>query len=343
MFDPARLKIARQRLSFTRTLLAEKSEISLRSLTSYENAELQPSAETLEKLAVTLRVRSGFFEKEALDPIAIESVSFRKLSKTSAIKRDAVLASARLALCLAEVIESRFQLPEPQIPSFDKFSPEQSAEMLRVDWSLGSRPISNIIHLLESKGVRILALSAEHSAIDAFSFFRDGIPFIFLNTTKSGERQRFDAAHELGHLVLHSEKDMGPSDSKSREAEANLFAANLLMPSEGVLSQSMSEAAIDRILAARNYWRVSAMAMTHRLHELHLLGDWNYRMTCAILSERGYRSKEPDGIIPETSQLLRKVFFKSTSKISLRESADILALHPVELRGFLNGLMPVVI
>ena len=34
---------------------------------------------------------------------------------------------------------------------------------------------------------------------------------------------------------------------------------------------------------------VSAMAMTHRLHELHLLSDWNYRTTCVALSRDGYR------------------------------------------------------
>lgn len=39
--------------------------------------------------------------------------------------------------------------------------------------------------------------------IDAFSLWRDDRPYIFLNTSKSAERSRFDAAHELGHLVLH--------------------------------------------------------------------------------------------------------------------------------------------
>src|SRR3546814_6566541 len=39
--------------------------------------------------------------------------------------------------------------------------------------------------------------------VDAFSCWRNGQPFVFLNTFKSAERSRFDAAHELAHLVLH--------------------------------------------------------------------------------------------------------------------------------------------
>ncbi|WP_425332718.1 ImmA/IrrE family metallo-endopeptidase [Brooklawnia propionicigenes] len=46
---------------------------------------------------------------------------------------------------------------------------------------------------------------------------------------------------------------MDPSTSKEREAEANQFAASLLMPSSGVLAQSMRAASLERILAARSF------------------------------------------------------------------------------------------
>lgn len=78
-----------------------------------------------------------------------------------------------------------------------------------------------MIHLLESKGVRLAPLKHEYTDIDAFCFYRDAILYVFFNTSKSAKRQRFDAAHELGHLVLHSELEMDPSRSKTREAEAN--------------------------------------------------------------------------------------------------------------------------
>lgn len=341
MFNPSRLKLARQRMALTLIKLADLSGVSLRSLTNYENGKLAPNEENLLKLARALSVPPKFFERDTAEVIPVEAASFRKLSKTTATRRDAVLASATLAVEFFAVIESKFKLPAPDTPSFDKLSPEEAADLVRHRWSLGDRPIPNMIHLLESKGVRVAALRHEYTDIDAFCFVRDSSPYVFLNTSRSGERQRFDAAHELGHLVLHGEQDMDPSTSKEREAEANRFAATFLMPHTAILTQSMRNASLERILAARSFWKVSAMAMTHRLHELDLVSDWQYRSTCMTLSERGYRSAEPGGIVPETSQLLRKVMFGSASKVNVRDAASDLDLYPDDVRDFIRDLIPV--
>lgn len=342
MFNPSRLSLARQRKGMTLKSLSNESGVSVRSISSFENGKSEPSGETLRKIAQALSVPPTFFTRESLEPMALEAVSFRKLSKTSATKRDAVLANANLAMEFFALIEDKFKLPVADIPSLDKFRPEQAAEVLRHRWALGDRPISNMVHLLESKGVRIAAIDHAYADIDAFCFVRDSVPFIFLHTSKTGERQRFDAAHELGHLVLHSEHEMAPSESKVREAEANQFAAAFLMPRSAILSQSMSNASQERILAARSFWKVSAMAMTHRLHELELLTDWQYRSMAMELSQRGYRSTEPGGITPETSQLLRKVMFGSANKIRPAEAAKALDLTRSDIRNFVRNLVPIV-
>ncbi|MGO4246471.1 ImmA/IrrE family metallo-endopeptidase [Paenarthrobacter sp. RAF54_2] len=341
MFNPTRLRLARQRKALTLTKLAEQSGVSLRSLTNYENGKLAPNDENLQKLAKALFVPSAFFDRDTSEVIPVEAASFRKLSKTTATRRDAVLANASLAVEFFGVLESRFKLPTADAPTLDKLAPQQAAELVRQRWSLGDRPIVNMVHLLESKGVRVAALSHDYTDIDAFCFIRDSKPYVFLNTSRSAERQRFDAAHELGHLVLHSEQDMDPSTSKERESEANSFAASFLMPRTAVLSQSMRGASLDRILAARSFWKVSAMALTHRLHELSLLSDWQYRSHCVTLSEQGYRSSEPGGITPESSQLLRKVMFGSGLKVNVREAALDLDLNPEDIREFVRGLIPV--
>jgi Zn-dependent peptidase ImmA (M78 family) len=64
-----------------------------------------------------------------------------------------------------------------------------------------------MIHLVEAYGVRVYSLASECSAVDAFSTHRGRCPLTLLNVDKrkTGERIRFDTAHELGHLVLHSE------------------------------------------------------------------------------------------------------------------------------------------
>jgi Zn-dependent peptidase ImmA (M78 family)/DNA-binding XRE family transcriptional regulator len=340
MFNPSRLALARLRLGLTRPKLAAASGVSLRSITDYENDVRPPSDETLQKLATTLHVPLAFFERDDIESVPVNAASFRKLSKSTVTRRDAVLASAALALEFFGEVEERFRLPEPSIPTYDKLAPSHAAELVRRDWNIGDRPISNMIHLLESKGVRIAALKHEYEAIDAFCFYRDAIPYLFLNTGKTGERQRFDAAHELGHLILHSDLEMEPRTSKEREAEANAFASAFLMPSSGVDTQTMAGASIERILAARSYWKVSAMAMTHRLHELDLLSDWQYRSICITLSERGYRKDEPGGIVHETSQLLRKVMYGPQARFSVRDAGASIDLPASEIREFVRHLVP---
>lgn len=340
MFTPSRLRLARARLALTRTRLAHLSGISLRSLTEYENGERCPSDDNLQLLSEALSVPLTFFEREAIDLVPVAAASFRKLSKVSAARRDAVLARAALTLEFFQALELHFKLPTPDVPTLDKLGPDRAAELVRHQWSLGDRPISNMLHLLESKGVRVASLDDAYDDIDAFCLYRDGVPYVLLNTSKSAERQRFDLAHELGHLVLHSDTDMETPSSKEREAEANAFAASFLMPASAVHKQSMDGAGLERILAARSYWKVSAMAMTHRLKDLRLLSDWQYRSTCITLSERGYRRDEPGGTTPETSQLLRKVLYGGTTRISFKAAALDLDLRSDEVRSYARNLVP---
>jgi hypothetical protein len=57
--------------------------------------------------------------------------------------------------------------------------------------------------LLEARGIRVFSLTEPCFELNAFSHWVAVTPFVFLNTMKTAESSRFDAAHELGHLVLH--------------------------------------------------------------------------------------------------------------------------------------------
>ena len=82
-----------------------------------------------------------------------------------------------------------------------------AARSLRERWALGERPISNIVHLLEAKGIRIFTLVESTKNVDAFSLWRSQRPFIFLNTS----RPRNGAAMTLlMSLVIWYCMGMGP-------------------------------------------------------------------------------------------------------------------------------------
>src|SRR5205085_7960830 len=130
-------------------------------------------------------------------------------------------------------------------------------------------PISNMIKLLESKGVRVFSLAENTKNVDAFSCWRNDIPYVFLNTFKSAERSRLDAAHELGHLVLH--KHGGPRQGRDAEAEANTFASSFLMPKADVRSRIPFVRTLDDIVSAKKRWGVSTGALAYWLYKLGIL------------------------------------------------------------------------
>jgi Zn-dependent peptidase ImmA (M78 family)/DNA-binding XRE family transcriptional regulator len=336
---PSRLALARKRRGLTLVQLAAAVQVSARSLSAYENGAQEPSGPTLRRLAAALDVPASFLTADDVDEIPVDAISFRALSKLTAGQRDSARSAARIALLLAEWIETRFHLPRADVPSLPRLDPETAAEVVRARWGLGVAPLGHLLRLLEAHGVRVFSLAAECAEVDAFSFVWRGHPYILLNTSKSGERGRFDAAHELGHLVLHSEHRVphGPD----AEQEANRFAAAFLMPRASVVAHGLAGATSDRILAAKQVWQVSAMALTHRLHELGLLTDWGYRTACVDLSRRGYRTGEPGGIARETSPLLDTVFSSLRAEgITPAQVASDLHITTAELNRHVFGLVP---
>lgn len=335
---PSRLAVARKRRGLTLTRLAELTGLSTHSLSVYENGHQEPAAGTLRLLAATLGVSERFLTAPDLDEIPEAAVSFRALSKMTARQRDRALAAGRVALLINEWIEARFNLPPADIPSLTGQDPEAAAEIVRARWGLGERPVVNMLHLLEAHGTRIYSLTGQDEDLDAYSLFWQGRPVVFLSTGKTGERGRFDAAHELGHLVLHGEHQV-PSARPQAEVEANRFAAAFLMPCASVLAHGLRHATTDRIVRAKSTWNVAAMALTHRLHELGLLTDWGYRTACVQLGQLGYRRAEPEGIPRESSQLLGKVFRQLRAEgIRPAAIAADIGITADELRAHVFGL-----
>lgn len=343
MLNPSRLTAARKRRGWTLKKLADEAGISTKSLSTYENAHQEPTEQVVQILASKLGVTVNFLTADDLDEIPLEAVSFRALSKMTARTRDRGLASGRVAIMINDWIESRFTLPKSDLPTLTGRVPEAAAEELRVRWGLGQQPIGNLIHLLEAHGVRVYSLTHENADLDAFCLYWHGQPFVFLGTEKSAERSRFDAAHELGHLVLHGE-DREPH-GLTAEQEANRFAAAFLMPRSGVLAQGLRNATAQRILVAKRRWNVAAMALAHRTNELGLMTEWCYRSVCVDLSRMGYRRGEPAGMgVHESSQLLTKVLQQlRTAGSGIQEIAVDLGLQPSEVQAHMFGLTPTVL
>ncbi len=342
MFTPERLVLARKRRRMTLADLASKAGVSAQSITAFENGRRTPKEDTLSQLADALGYQLDFFSSPRPADLQLDQVSFRAPSKMTAVERDSALGSGALAIDLNSWLSERFRLPQANLPTYPGEDPEDAAERIRAAWGLGEAPAPNMVHLLEANGVRVFSLPTDCLDIDAFSTTEAGIPFVFLNTRKSGERGRFDAAHELGHLILHCEHRI--PHGRDSEGEANDFASAFLMPKAGILAQQLHGASVERIISAKRRWGVSAMALAYRLRKLDLLSEWRYTQTAKELTKRGYRAGEPGStLVRESSQLLAKVFeaLRSVRGITSADIANQLSIPQAELNDFVFGLVPV--
>lgn len=336
MFNPLRLRLARKRRGINKIQLAETTGLSLRSVSAYESGEKVPTAETLERLASALSFPVGFFLGGDVEIPTPVTASFRSMSRMSAAQRDAALGAGGLAFLLHDWIEARFELPAVDLLDLRGEEPEAAAMELRHYWGLGERPIRNMVHLLEAKGIRVFSLAERALEVDAFSLWRNDEPFVFLNTMKSAEHARFDAAHELAHLVLH--KHGGPHGQKT-ERQAHAFASAFLMPRASILAVAPRFPTLPHLLQLKKHWIVSVTALAYRLHAIGLITDWHYRTLCIEISQHGFRKTEPEGAQRETSQILAKVFAALRSDgIGKAELAEALQIDPREIEGLVFGL-----
>lgn len=363
MFSPVRLTLARKRRGMKKRELAERIGMTEKSVSNYEAGSQEPEATTLSKLSEALRFPEAFFFGDEPEVPTPDVASFRSLSKMTASQRDSALGAGAIALLLNDWIDSHFQLPPPDVPdlgreggaalggSGDRASkepesypsracaqdPEAAADMLRAHWGIGEQPVKNMIALLESKGVRVYSLAIDAREVDAFSMWKGGQPYVFLNTYKSAEHCRFDAAHELGHLVLHQHaQPQGPD----LEREANAFASAFLMPKASVLALAPKAATLPGLIRHKKHWLVSVAALNYRMHALGLTTDWTYRTLCIQIAQAGYRSKEPESINHEKSVVLEKVFMALRDEgMSKSDVARQLAIPPEEINELTFGLM----
>jgi Zn-dependent peptidase ImmA (M78 family)/transcriptional regulator with XRE-family HTH domain len=339
MFNASRLTIARQRVGLTKKELAQRVGVDGRAISGFEAGQYMPTVENVERIARVLGFSKEYFDADDIELLDAGGVSFRSMTKMTAKQRDGAVAAGSIAFILSDWVDREFDLPGPDVPDYRGATPEAAALSLRQDWGLGEKPIKNMVHLLESKGVRVFSLAENCIEVDAYSVWRGVRPFVFLNMGKSGERRRFDAAHELAHLVLH--RHAAPNGVEA-EKEAHLFAGCFLMPTASMKAIGRVIPTLDYIIQLKKKWTVSTAAMTLRLYELGLLTYYHYNRLFVELSRKGFRTNEPFGVKPETSQIWQKVFadLRKDGR-GMQFLADTLLLPADEIAKLVFGLVTI--
>ena len=303
--EPSRIVAARRRVGLTRAELARRVGVSPALVGMWED-DLRWASEHAEELARALEVSVRFLGRHELTITEPRSVSFRKRQDALRATRDRAASWVDLAYgeLLPLMREMLGPLPFPDVPDLRGTSPEAAARQLRAAWGLGEAPIKSVVTLLEAKGVRVFAANDPSPSLSAFTRWIEGEPLLFLNASiPDGCRHRFNAAHELGHLVLHRDLDYEATDARETERQADTFASSFLL-SRRFLEEAPPAFRPEGFFALKPRWGASVGAMVRRMRDAGRFTEWQYENANTWLSKQGYRSNaEPQAGSMERSVL----------------------------------------
>jgi Zn-dependent peptidase ImmA (M78 family)/transcriptional regulator with XRE-family HTH domain len=302
-FEPARLRLARKLRGTTQKGLAEAIGVTSAAVSQYESGAHAPSPEVVERLVVALKVLPDFFFRE-LTVDDEQPAFFRSLRRAPKREQERARSYALIVAEVAELLDVDVELPPVDIPKLPIEREASGAEVeavtaaVRSSWGVEPGPIANVVRLLEAHGVMVVAVGEFDPRLDAFSLWVAGRPIVVLCSDKGvPKRRRFDAAHELGHLVLHQRAHAGDA---VLERQAHRFASALLMPAdeiEGWLPRRANQ--IELVRQASEVWGVSMQALLYRARTLGTLSEASYTRAMRRMSAMGWRTDEPVEAGPE--------------------------------------------
>lgn len=322
LFNSNKLTTARLSRGFTIKDLAEKTGISRQSISNYESGKSSPRENNIVLISKVLNFPISFFSSENV--ILNSNATFFR-SRSSATKKKRIMQEKKLEFSkkIFDVLSEYVEFPKLNLPNdinkdFNNIENEDIEEMansLREKWKISKNvPFPNITRFSEMNGIIISKANMADSKLDAVSKWISGKPYIMLtDNNESSVRRRFNIAHEIGHLLLHSSveniDDLSNKEMKIIENQANDFASNLLLPKDG-FSKSLISLQMDSFIRQKAQWKVSIQSMIYRVHQLGIISDNQYIYLNKKISFNKWRKNEPydDKIKLEEPKLFYEVY-----------------------------------
>lgn len=334
-FNGERLKLARIYRNMTVSELADKIGVSRQAVLQYEKNESNPKIETEFTIITTLHFPRDFFYMENLSSIPVENTFFRALSTTKKIDLQTQEEKTKFIVYIYEFLNKYFNYPQLDLPQIDinvdlsnKENIEDIAIKVRNHWGVGSQPIENMVNLLENKGIIVSTLNVGKKTIDAFTqvhMINNNKKYcvVLSNDKQSVARRNFDAAHELGHIILHNHlekiEDLSSEEQRKLEEQANSFAAAFLLPKNVFFNDLKSPLDLEYYKGLKRKWKVSIAAMVMRARELGRINNSQYIDLVKTMNYRKWRIREP---LDNQWKLQETILFKKS--IDMLKNSNIL-------------------
>jgi len=296
----------------------------------------------LHQIATITGMPPEFFSTKEIDLLDEKQVFFRARRRSPSVLLRRSTAFGALGVEFYRSISKHFRTPALNLIDTEfRNSPQEAAMALRLAWGMGLGPAPNLVQMAEAHGIRVLGIPLEDVKVDAFSFWSaEGRPFIFLSRVKTAERSRFDLAHEIGHLILHSDVTRTEeSTDRQIEHEANIFAAEFLLPTESLRAKLSNPPSLNTLMKIKITYGTSAIATARSIYDAGVLSDWGYRQMLAALTTRGFHQGEPGSTLPyEKSRVFSTLNDHLRSReLSVSDWARTIGQRPDDVTGFMLG------
>jgi Zn-dependent peptidase ImmA (M78 family)/transcriptional regulator with XRE-family HTH domain len=353
-FYGERLREVREARGYSLQQVADQLGITKQAVSLYEKARRLPRPDHFHKLVEYLRVPAHYFRRPPLSSHSSPTF-YRSMATATKKMRDAAEQKLKWSREIVSFFSQHVELnpvclPPCEFPSNSSLitveSIEDSAAELRRFWNLGSGVISNVVHLLENKGIVVVRFSLGTDKLDALSFIEDRTsrPYIVLSADKNNYfRSRHDAAHELGHLILH--RNVPPQvlrDSPTFneiEKQAHRFASAFLLPARTFRKEWITPN-IESFKKIKLKWKAAISAMVMRAGDLGIVSESQRESLLISLGRKGWRQREPfdDDTDPELPRFFSRACQMIVSELILSRGQilDNLGLERADVETILG-------
>lgn len=326
-----RIRLAREACRLTQEELAQAANISQSAISAFEAGRLlEPSQDAIEQIAAATAFPISFFHAGPLPDLP--DGNYRRLIRGASKVDKQVRAQVRQ---IVEVVQradaGSVRLPPISLePRRERgaLSPdviEHAAAETRSILGVGRRdPIPNVMRAVERAGVVVVRLPNETPDHDGFSAWPDygleGRPVLAVVGGKSGDRDRFTVAHEVGHLLLHTTRQV--ADPKVAESEANRFAGALLVPHEAAIEVYRTPITLRALMGLKATFGISLAAGAQRARDLELITPEQFVSLRKQLSARRWLHSEPVLVEPERPMLIGRILDALSGEGSTSQKAE---------------------
>jgi Zn-dependent peptidase ImmA (M78 family)/DNA-binding XRE family transcriptional regulator len=300
-----RFRQAREVRGLTQAALAEKLGVNQSTIAGIESGIAEASESMLRTISFQTGFPISYFRQDDPPDFTFGSLLFRARVAMPALERRIAYRYGQLAFELAEKLSRRLHTPPLSLPRIEE-SASQAAKLARGQLGIPpDAPIERLINVLERHGVIVLASPVRAALHDAYSLWA-GVnrerAVIIVAAGLAGDRLRFSVAHELRHLTCTAR-----GSRTEIERDANLFAAEFLMPEEVMKNEIVPPVTLAGLAALKPKWGVAIQALVRRAVDLSIISDRQYRYLMQQIGMNGWRRKEPLELPPERPRALRQM------------------------------------